>query len=199
MRIWVPTARSLRNLFARYLRVLGAGLALAVVSAAVLALLYGVSGDIAWRIVEDGPARLRADHVGLSWELWGEHSAGGPRYERVKVGWPAACLVRAVELTGEPPVPGTIRIRPDRSASEWLLRDISMYRVSTSGLIVNGVLFAVAIDLLRLLTRKLQLLIRYGRCPCCGYSLGPSGSMACPECGALTPASNDTARPPAAP
>jgi hypothetical protein len=36
-------------------------------------------------------------------------------------------------------------------------------------------------------------------CASCGYPLGPSGSMACPECGALAPVSDGGTRPPAAP
>jgi hypothetical protein len=36
-------------------------------------------------------------------------------------------------------------------------------------------------------------------CASCGYPLGPSGSMACPECGALAPASDGGTRPPTAP
>lgn len=36
-------------------------------------------------------------------------------------------------------------------------------------------------------------------CASCGYPLGPSGSMACPECGALAPASDGGTPPPAAP
>ena len=38
-----------------------------------------------------------------------------------------------------------------------------------------------------------------GPCAACGYPLGPSGSMACPECGALAPASDGGTPPPAAP
>ena len=37
------------------------------------------------------------------------------------------------------------------------------------------------------------------RCASCAYPLGPSGSMACPECGALAPVSDGGTRPPAAP
>jgi hypothetical protein len=36
-------------------------------------------------------------------------------------------------------------------------------------------------------------------CASCGYPLGPSGSMACPECGALAPASDGGTRSPSAP
>jgi hypothetical protein len=36
-------------------------------------------------------------------------------------------------------------------------------------------------------------------CAACGYPLGPSGSVACPECGALAPASDGGTPPPAAP
>lgn len=36
-------------------------------------------------------------------------------------------------------------------------------------------------------------------CAACGYPVGPSGSMACPECGALAPASDGGTPPRAAP
>ena len=50
-------------------------------------------------------------------------------------------------------------------------------------------------------SRKQAAHARGAGAPCadCGYPLGPSGSVACPECGALAPASDGGTPPPAAP
>jgi hypothetical protein len=171
----------------KHVSVMALGFALTVGSAVMIVVLYGLSGGIAWNLKEYGPdgrVGLYAEGIGLRWSLWDEHPAGGPRYERVEVGWPLSTVYREVELGGEPPLAGMIRIRPDRSAAQWLLRDIASYRVSAFGLIGNATVFAAAIALTLWAFRQLRLWMCRGRCHACGYLALRSGGRICSECGA---------------
>lgn len=78
----------------------------------------------------------------------------------------------------------------------WSKIDVELFACSSVPFIVVSLVAIIASP-----SRRHGAHARGAGAPCaaCGYPLGPSGSMACPECGALAPVSDGGTPPPAAP
>ena len=86
----------------------------------------------------------------------------------------------------------------------WAWGDIGLIGLIGLNLIACSSVPFVLVSLVAIIaspSRKQAAHARGAGAPCadCGYPLGPSGSVACPECGALAPASDGGTPPRAAP